>query len=140
MDPDVDDDGMNDSLIEGVGVVAAVVVAAMSIFQILLAAGLPLGHAAFGGTNRVLPKKLRAASAISVLVFFVALYIVLARSGILGGASKSSSLARVGIWVLVAIFGVSALANAASRSRWERRVMAPIGLVVVVCCVTLALA
>ena len=45
--------------------VAAAGVAGMGTFQILLALGLPLGHAAFGGTKAVLPTKMRAASVIS---------------------------------------------------------------------------
>lgn len=112
----------------------------MFIFQILLAAGLPLGSAAFGGKNEVLPPKLRYASAISAFVFAAAFFIILAHGGLLGGGSQSSSLVRVGIWVLVTIFGVSILANISSRSRWERLIMAPVGLVLTVCCVIVALA
>jgi hypothetical protein len=88
----------------------------MATFQILLALGLPLGHAAFGGAEAVLPAKLRAASAMSALIFLAAFYVVLARAGFLGAASKSSP-DRIGIWVLAAIFVLSTVANAASRSR-----------------------
>jgi hypothetical protein len=122
-----------------VALVAAVGIAGMAIFQILLAVGLPLGHAAFGGTNAVLPEKLRAASAMSALLFFAAFYVVLARGGLIGLSSESAPV-RVGIWVFVAIFGLSTLANTASRSRWERFLMAPIGLVLTACCVVVALA
>jgi hypothetical protein len=131
---------MNDSLTQSFAIVGAIGIVGMSIFQILLATGMPLGHAAFGGENRVLPKKLRLVSAISALIFFAALYVVLARGGLLGRGSHSSYAARVGIWVLVAIFGLSTLANVASRSRWERRIMAPVGVVLAICCVIVALA
>ena len=110
----------------------------MATYQILLAVGLPLGHAAFGGANAVLPSKLRAASAMSALLFFAAFYVVLARGGLFGVASESAPV-RIGIWVFAAIFGLSTLANAASRSRWERFLMAPIGLVLTACCVVVAL-
>jgi hypothetical protein len=130
---------MNHSLTQWVAVVGAIVIAGMSIFQILLATGMPLGHAAFGGENRVLSRKLRLASAVSVMFFFAAFYIILARGGLLGGLSHSSSVARIGIWVLLVTFGVSALANVASRSPWERRLMAPVGLVLALCCLTVAL-
>jgi hypothetical protein len=53
-------------------------VAGMGTFQILLAAGFPLGRAAFGGANALLPMKLRAASAMSALIFCAAFYVVLA--------------------------------------------------------------
>jgi hypothetical protein len=119
--------------------VAAVGIGGMAIFQILLAVGLPLGHAAFGGKNAVLPGRLRAASAMSVLLFCAAFYVVLASGGVVGAASESAPV-RIGIWVFVAIFGLSMLANTFSRSRWERFLMAPIGLVLTACCVVLALA
>lgn len=122
-----------------VALVSAVGIAGMATFQILLAVGLPLGHAAFGGTNAVLPEKLRAASAMSALVFFAAFYVVLARGGLVGGASESAPV-RVGIWVFVVIFGLSTLANAASRSRWERFLMTPIGLVLTALCAVVAVA
>ena len=47
-----------------VALVAAVGLAGMATFQTLLAAGLPLGQAAFGGANAVLPARLRVASAL----------------------------------------------------------------------------
>jgi hypothetical protein len=74
-----------------------------------------------------------------VAILVAALYIILARGGLFGKASQSSHVARFGIWVLVVIFSVSTLANIASRSRWERLVMAPVGLVLAVGCVIVAL-
>jgi hypothetical protein len=105
---------------QSIAIVGAIGMAGMSNFQILLAAGLPLGEAAFGRENRVLPKKLRLASAISVAIFFAAFYIILARGGLFGKASQSSHVARFGIWELVVIFGASTLANIASRTRRDR--------------------
>jgi hypothetical protein len=110
----------------------------MATFQILLAMGFPLGHAAFGGSNAVLSAKLRVASVISALLFVAAFYVVLARGGLLGVASESVTV-RIAIWVFAAIFGLSTLANIASRSRWERFLMAPVGLVLTACCVAVAL-
>jgi hypothetical protein len=110
----------------------------MATFQILLAMGLPLGHAAFGGAEAVLPAKLRAASLISALLFVAAFYVVLARGGFFGVARESVPV-RITIWVFAAIFAISTLANIASRSRWERFLMAPVGLLLTACCVAVAL-
>jgi hypothetical protein len=77
------------SLTDWVAVIASLSVTGFAIFQVLLAAGLPLGHAAFGGANAVLPPKLRFASAASSLVFFLALYVALAQGGLLEGDSRS---------------------------------------------------
>jgi hypothetical protein len=122
-----------------VALVAAGGLAGMATFQILLTIGLPLGHAAFGGANAVLPAKLRAASAMSALVFLAAFYVVLARGGLVGVANESAPV-RIGIWVFVAIFALSTVANTASRSRWERFLMAPIALLLTACCILVALA
>jgi hypothetical protein len=121
-----------------VALVAAAGVAGMAIFQLFLAMGFPLGHAAFGGTNAVLPTRLRAASAMSALLFVAAFYVVLARGGLFGAARESVPV-RIGIWVFAAIFGLSTIANIASRSRWERFLMAPVGLVLTACCAAVAL-
>jgi hypothetical protein len=75
----------------------------------------------------------------SALLFFGAFYVVLSRGGLIGVASESAPV-RIGIWVFAAIFGLSTLANTASRSRWERFLMAPIGLVLTACCVVVAFA
>ncbi len=112
----------------------------MAVFQILLAMGSPLGHAAFGGTHAVLPIRLRAASVISALLFVAAFYVVLARAGVIG-LERESPPVRISIWVFTAILGISTLANAnvASRSRWERFLMAPAGLGLTLCCLAVAL-
>lgn len=118
--------------------VASVGTIGLAIFQMLLAAGLPLGGAAFGGAHTVLPAKLRVASAFSSLVLLLAACVVLARGGLFG-SMKESVILRVAAWFFVAVFGLSAMANIASRSRWERYLMAPIGLVLAASCTILAL-
>jgi len=87
----------------------------------------------------VSPPRLRYASSISAFIFAVAFYINLDHGDLCGGGSQSS-LVRVGMWMLVTFFGVSTLANIFSRSRWERLIMARVGLVLTVYCVIVALA
>ena len=50
-------------------VVALALLAALAVMQILAASGLPLGHFGWGGQHRVLPRGLRVASTVSVLVY-----------------------------------------------------------------------
>ena len=118
--------------------VACLLVVALVIFQILLAVGRPLGRAAFGGRFLVLPKQLRFASGVSALLFVAALYFILARAGKFGSVRNSSTI-HIGIWILVGVFALSTIANAASSSRWERRCMAPIALVLTTCTLVVAL-
>jgi hypothetical protein len=126
------------SLSDWAALVGSLLVIGLAIFQVLLAAGQPLGHVAFGGKFSVLPRRLRIASGLSALMFILALYFILARAGQLGDIRNVTPI-RVGMWVFVGVFLLSALANAASSSRWERRCMAPLALVLTTCCVVLAL-
>jgi hypothetical protein len=126
------------SLADWVALIGALVVTGLAIFQIFLAVGLPLGAAAFGGANVVLSSKLRIASAISALLFFAALYVVTARAGLYGVVGRSWPV-HLAIWVFAAVFALSALANGASQSRWERFLMLPLAIVLAACCVTLAI-
>jgi hypothetical protein len=121
-----------------VTLVASIGIACLAVFQMLLAAGRPYGAAAFGGMNTVLSSRLRVASAISSALFCSALYVVLGEGGLFGAAGKSTFV-NVATWIFVAIFGLSGIANIASRSRWERRLMAPLALLLAACCAVLAL-
>jgi hypothetical protein len=100
-------------------VLAALILAGLICFQLLLAAGLPLGHYAWGGAHRVLPRSLRIASVVTIFI-----YLALAM-GLLEAANvidfRASELPRLAIWVLAAFFGIGVLMNAISRSKKERR-------------------
>ena len=121
-------------------VVAYVLLAGLAVFQIALAAGAPLGHFAWGGKHRVLPRGLRIASAVSVLLYGLFAWIIAAaveRATDVGDYVYETPPA---FWVLTAYFGVGVLANAASRSRPERFVMTPVVAVLFACCLIIALA
>lgn len=120
-----------------VALIASVGIVCLAVFQMLLAAGLPYGAAAYGGTNTVLPSRLRWGSGISSALFCGAFYVVLGEADLFGVAGRATFI-NVAIWIFVAIFGLSATANIASHSRWERRLMAPIALVLTACCTILA--
>jgi membrane protease YdiL (CAAX protease family) len=77
------------------------------------------------------------ASATSALLFLAALYVILARGGLFGSVGKTTSV-HVAVWIATAPFALSALANIASRSRWERFMMAPLGLLLAICCAIMA--
>jgi hypothetical protein len=126
------------SLTDWAALVGSLLVVGLAVFQVLLAAGQPLGRAAFGGKFSVLPRRLRTTSGLSALLFILALYFILARAGQLGDIRNAAPI-RIGMWVFVGVFSVSTLANAASSSRLEQRRMAPIALVLTTCCVVVAL-
>lgn len=108
-------------------------------FQVFLALGAPWGRAAWGGVHEgVLPPGLRVASAVSAVVLIVAALLVLGRAGY-WGATVLSGIFRWGTWALVAMMTLSALANFASSSNWERFSGGPMALLLALTCFIVAL-
>lgn len=126
------------TLPQGAAVLAALILGLGIVFQALLAAGLPLGHAAWGGRYRVLPPKLRWGSAASTLVLGTIAWIILARAGLVAPGAESPAV-RVATWVFTGFFVLNTLGNLASKSRTERRVMAPATLLLFACFLLVAL-
>jgi len=118
-------------------IVATCVLSLLMVFQILLAVGLPLGRAAWGGANRVLPTMLRWASLGAVLILGVAVWMVLARVGFI---AFGAGLARVLTWVFAAYFTLNIVMNILSDSPIERTAMTPVSVVLVICFVLASLA
>lgn len=100
--------------------------AGLAAYQLLLAAGAPLGEAAWGGaTEGRLPTNLRVGSAISVVVYAIAVAVILRRAG-LPVPWPSRSVARMGSRVLVVLLTLGAVANFSSTSPWERFLLGPV--------------
>jgi hypothetical protein len=109
----------------------------MICFQLLLAAGLPLGRAAWGGQYAVLPINLRLGSLAAAAMLGVAAWVVLARAGMVGGMARSKAV-KVATWVFAAYLCLNTLGNLASTSPMERAVMTPASLLLAICFVIVA--
>jgi hypothetical protein len=101
-------------------VAATVVLAAISVVQLLAAAGLPMGRMLWGGQHRVLPRRLRIGSVLSILLYAGFVWILLTRA-----RGEPTAFIEVATWVLFAYFAFGIVLNALSRSRQERAVMTP---------------
>jgi predicted anti-sigma-YlaC factor YlaD len=99
-------------------------------FQLLLALGVPLGKAAWGGGQATVPPDLRVASSVSMAVFIGAALIVLGRAGFWG--LRLAGIFRVGTWLPAVAMGFGAVLNLASSSVWERFIWAPVALILAV--------
>ncbi|MES2935334.1 MAG: hypothetical protein V4805_17815 [Pseudomonadota bacterium] len=119
-------------------ILAGCVLTIVAAFQVLLALAMPFGNAAWGGTHRVLPPHLRLASVISVVPLALAVWIVLASTGVATSPWQPATL-RAGTWFGFAIFALSTVGNIFSKSRIERMVMTPIACVCSVCFLIVAL-
>ena len=118
-------------------VIACLVLGALAVLQICVAAGAPWGRLVWGGAHRVLPRRLRIASAASVLLYAGFAAVLLSRAGLLPGGD--SLLLRILTWVLFAYFAVGIVTNAVSRSRVERLTMTPVCVVLAAATLVIAL-
>jgi hypothetical protein len=123
---------------EVAAVAVSVVLAALAVFQVALAAGAPVGRAAWGGRHRgVLPARLRIASGlVAFVVYPIIILAVLDATGFLDWDVLPGNGAPV-MWTFVALFTFGALANLVSRSMLER-LWAPVSLAIAVCCAFIA--
>lgn len=111
----------------------------LALFQAALAAGMPLGHFAWGGEHERLPTRLRISSLVVIPVYAFLALIVLDKAGltaIFGGAGWIGPAN----WVVAVLCGLGVVPNAMSRSRAERFTMTPVSAVLFVSALTVALA
>jgi hypothetical protein len=120
-----------------VALVGVALLAALAVFQGLLVAGAPLGRFAWGGQHVVLPTNLRIGSVISIGSYAIFAVVILQAAGSV--AVLPEGLVDVAIWVLAGFFAIGIVMNAVSRSRPERLVMTPVGLLLAAICLVLAL-
>lgn len=107
-------------------------------FQLLLAAGLPLGRLAWGGEHERLPPRLRVGSALSALLLVAAGLAVAEWAGWLRVTGRPP-LVEAFLTGLVLLFALSTLANLASSSRPERWTGAPLAFLLTCSLVALVL-
>lgn len=120
------------------GIVACVVLAALSVFQLALALGAPWGRFAWGGQHeRELPVRLRVGSAVSIPLYGLFAVVLLDRAGLVDVLPATFS--RVAAWVLFGYWVLGVIMNGVSRSKHERLVMTPVTIVLGACTLLVAL-
>jgi hypothetical protein len=116
---------------------ACAILAALAAFQAALIGGAPLGHFAWGGQHRILPRNLRVGSLVAIVLYAVFAAIILQRAGIV--AWLPESVANIGIWVVLGYLVLGIPMNAISRSLPERYAMTPVVAVLVLLVLTVAM-
>lgn len=114
--------------------IAVAVLTAIAVVQVLAASGRPVGAYVWGGRHRVLPRRLRVASALSPVLYTAIAAVLLGRSG-----STDGGFLVVVAWVVFAYFVLGIGMNAISRSPRERAVMTPACLVLAAASLVVAL-
>lgn len=119
-------------------IIALLLLATLAVFQTALSCGAPWGRFAWGGAHRVLPRRLRIGSALSVVLYAAFALLLLSRAGVVPGAD--SAVIVVLTWVLFGYFVVGVALNAISRSPAERWTMTPVCVMLAVMTLIIALA
>jgi hypothetical protein len=115
-----------------------VILGGLAVFQLALVFGAPLGHFAWGGADRVLPRAKRIGSAVSILLYAAFAWVFLMKAGLVPLAPPEL-VVDVAAWVIVGYFALGIPLNAISRSKPERYTMTPIVAVLLVLALIVAL-
>ncbi|MRX71243.1 hypothetical protein GJU40_03530 [Bacillus lacus] len=105
-------------------ITVAIIFVSISIFQLLLSFGFPLGEYAMGGYYKILPNKLRAFSAVNSLVLLFMAFIFLQHSSVLDRIDYLPT--NVLVWIITIFLSLNTAANLVSRSKKERLIMTPV--------------
>jgi len=119
--------------------VSTIILAILSIFQIALALGAPIGQFAWGGQHKVLPPNLRVGSVLSIIIYFGIATCLLSKSS-LYQITPQGTLLDVLVWIIFAYLVLGILMNAISRSEPERYTMTPTAIILAGCVFIIALA
>ncbi len=121
------------------GYIVALGLSGLALFQAAIALGAPVGKAAWGGRNPgVLPRNLRAASAVSVGIYVLAALLVLDRAGV-PLIDLPDAVSFWGTWALVVLLTLGAIVNFASSSPYERFGWGPFAAVMALLTLVIAL-
>lgn len=104
----------------------------ITILYVLLVLGLPFGEFAMGGKYRVMPKQMRVACAVSVVIQAAAVVALLRVGGIIA-IGWPQGLAKGICYFFAAYLCFNTIMNALSKSNKEKYVMTPLSLVTAVC-------
>ena len=117
--------------------IAGILLSLVALFQLCLACGAPWGSVALGGKYPgKLPFRLRIAALVQFgLLAFIAL-IIFIRAGMM--LPDYLDWSRKAIWGVVAFMSISSVLNLITPSKWERRIWAPVALLLLVCSVVVA--
>ncbi|NMI03135.1 hypothetical protein HF638_04070 [Paenibacillus sp. SZ31] len=119
-------------------IVFIVLILIVILFQIALAAGMPWGEYAMGGKfPGKYPISMRFACIFQIAILAFMGIIVLSKSGLL--LPRWSSFSDIAIWFIVAYLVLGTLLNLITRSVWERRIWAPVTLLMLISSIIVAM-
>ena len=113
-------------------ILGAVLFGIIAIMTVFVACGLPLGEFTMGGQHKILPKKFRLASVVSVAIQIFAIIIILQAGGFIP-LCLSFKLTKYICFFFAAYLSLNTIMNMISKSRKEKYVMTPLSLIAGIC-------
>lgn len=128
---------MEESMLHILSIIVTFMFISIAVFQVLLALGLPLGEFAMGGYYKVLPYKLRVASAINAIILLVMGVVFLQHTNVINIFNVLPT--NILVWVITVFLGLNTIANLISRSTKEKYVMTPLSSIAFILCFMISL-
>jgi hypothetical protein len=126
-------------MIENIAAIIVVVLfSLLTVFQFLLALGLPLGHLAYGGKHEKLPRNLRISSIVAIGIFIFGSLEVLENANLIT-LVNIPLVSLITVWILAIYLTLNTLMNLLSKSKKEKLIMTPISLIAAICCYIIAI-
>ncbi|MCY7139539.1 hypothetical protein MK500_08060 [Streptococcus gordonii] len=113
-------------------ILGAVLFGIIAIMTVFVACGLPLGEFTMGGQHKILPKKFRLASVVSVAIQIFAMIIILQAGGLLP-LWLSFKVTKYICFFFATYLSLNTIMNMISKSKKEKYVMTPISLIAGIC-------
>ena len=113
-------------------ILSAVLFGVIATMTVLVACGLPLGEFTMGGQHKILPKKLRVAAVISVVIQIFAMIIIWQAGGFIS-LWLSFKVTKYICFFFAAYLSLNTIMNMISKSRKEKYVMTPLSVIVGIC-------
>lgn len=125
-------------MIFGLGIYFIVVSVIVSVFQVALGLGAPLGEFTLGGKYPgKLPKNIRLLTIIQIIILWVFAYIVSVKSLLL--KNQPTQIGNIGIWFVVVFFLLGSVMNGSSPSKKERYLWGPVNVMTFIATLLIAI-
>jgi hypothetical protein len=119
------------------GLIAVVCALTLVVFHFVIAIGMPVGKACWGGASEVVPTGLRTASAVATFVYLFFASVLVQVGGFRDVGYSETFCCRV-TWVLFGLMVLGSVLNWLSRSPLERYIWGPFTVVFAISCLVLA--
>jgi hypothetical protein len=120
------------------GVYYLIISIIVTVFQLALAFGAPLGKFANGGKfPGALPKNMRFLPFIQLAILWFFLYIVMIETNMI--SNQPTAIGSIGIWFVVVFFFFGSILNLSTPSKPERIVWGPINVLTFIAVLLIAI-